>query len=161
MSLDDLREILLETTGELFAAYGVMAEVAGEAAIDDHTVCGILGFTGDAICGAIVIAASREAVAACTPVEGGPVTQWLAELTNQVVGRFKNALVRRGADIWMSLPVVLSATRLTPAPWGGVVPIHLRVGGAPFTLWLEVEGSIALVVPVDEGMLREGEALLF
>jgi CheY-specific phosphatase CheX len=156
-----LREILVETTGELFDAYGVTSEVVGEAAIDDAALCGVLGFTGEAICGAIVIAASREAIAACNPIEGGQVTQWLAELTNQIMGRFKNSLVRRGADIWMSLPVVLSATRLVPARCGPVAPVYMHVAGAPFALWLEVEGAVALGAPADEGMPREGEALLF
>ncbi|MEO8553943.1 MAG: chemotaxis protein CheX [Kofleriaceae bacterium] len=161
MSHPFLRQILLETTRELFTAYGVSNEIVAAPVMDDQTVCGILGFTGATICGSVMIAASREAVAATNPIEGGQVTHWLAELTNQIVGRFKNSLVRRGADIWLSLPVVLSATRLVPVPQGPVDPVHMRVGGAPFTLWLETEGTIALEAPDEDACPREGEAFLF
>jgi len=156
-----LRQILVETTGELFAAYGVSTDVVGAAAMDNQTLCGVLGFTGDAICGSVVIAASPEAVAASNPIEGAPATQWLSELTNQIVGRFKNSLVRRGVDIWISIPVVLNATRLVPVVQPAVEPIYMHVGGARFTIWLEVEGDVTLNPPIDNGMLSEGEALLF
>ena len=155
-----LRQLLGDSANALFTDYSVASEVVEAASDDPHQLCGILGFTGDLLCGTVIISATEPAVADSNPV-AGPLSKWLAELTNQIVGRFKNDLLRRGVDVSMSVPVVLSATRLVPIPQHPVLPLHLKVGSGSMTLWLEVEGDVVLQAPDESEMAREGEAMMF
>jgi CheY-specific phosphatase CheX len=162
--LDNLREILATKTRELFADYGVTCVDAADPALPMRLLCGILGFTGDKLCGSVVVSASPEAIAASNPIGDGATRGWVAELTNQIVGRFKNAILRCGVEVAMSVPVVLTATQLTPLPQTEAEPIFLSVGGGIVTIWLEVEADADLVLsePSADAMVAvEGEAMLF
>ena len=161
---DTLREILANKTRELFADYGVTCEVATEPVQPARLLCGILGFTGDRLCGSVVVSATHEAIAASNPIGDGATRGWVAELTNQVVGRFKNAVLRCGVEVAMSVPVVLTATQLTPLPQTKADPICFSVGGGIVTVWLEVEADAELVLTepsADAMVAAEGEAMLF
>jgi len=111
-----------------------------------------------------VITADDPALAASNPLRDGPTRDWIAELTNQVVGRFKNALLRRGVDVGMSLPVVLRAVRLVPVPSRTLMPVALEVGGGRFHLWLDLEFgtefTISEAVSLDLAG-AEGETFMF
>jgi CheY-specific phosphatase CheX len=160
---DTLREILAAKAGELFADYSVACTPAGPSTTTGHLLCGILGFTGDRMCGSVVIAASHEAIADSNPIRDGATRGWVAELTNQLVGRFKNALLRHGVEVAMSVPVVLTATQLTPLPQSNNEPTNLSVGSGQITIWLEIDVDPALVLaePCDDAVIAEGEAMLF
>src|SRR5512138_1949697 len=116
VSHERLREILACKALELFTDYGVTATPIGSHPGGERLLCGILGFTGDDLCGSVVISATATAIADSNPIRDGATRAWTAELTNQVVGRFKNALLRCGVEIAMSIPVVLTAVQLTPLP---------------------------------------------
>jgi CheY-specific phosphatase CheX len=159
-----LREILAGKAQELFNAYGVACSTDAVQPEPERLLCGILGFTGDHLCGSLVISASERAIAESNPIHDGATRAWVAELTNQLVGRFKNALLRYGVEIAMSIPVVLTAAQLTPLPQTQADPIRLDVGGGSFAIWLEVEASsdLTLADPGPESMIAaEGEAMLF
>ena len=159
-----LREILAGKAHELFHAYGVVCTAEAVHPEPERLLCGILGFTGDHLCGSLVISASETAIAESNPIHDGATRAWVAELTNQLVGRFKNALLRYGVEIAMSIPVVLTAAQLTPLPQTQADPIRLDVGGGSFAIWLEVEASpdLTLADPGPESMIAaEGEAMLF
>jgi len=161
---ETLRSILASKAHELFVDYNVTcaeAEPPGDAA---RQLCGILGFTGDQLCGSVVISATERAVACSNPIGDGATRAWVAELTNQLVGRFKNALFRGGIEVAMSIPVVLTAAQLTPLPQTERDPIRLSVGGGTVAIWLEFEANADLVLsdPGPESMIAaEGEAMLF
>jgi CheY-specific phosphatase CheX len=159
-----LRDILARKACELFADYGVACSKKSASAGADRRLCGILGFTGDRLCGSVVISATAEAVADSNPIRDGATRGWVAELTNQLVGRFKNALLRAGVEVAMSIPVVLSAAQLTPLPQTASDPIELDVGNGHLAIWLEVEADPTLVLTEpDPGseVAAEGEAMLF
>lgn len=161
---DTLRSILTSKAHELFADYGVTCVVDTSPPDDRRQLCGILGFTGDRLCGSVVISATEEAIACSNPIGDGATRGWVAELTNQLVGRFKNALFRGGVDVAMSIPVVLTATQLTPLPQTHLEPTRLAVGTGSLTIWLEIEASpgLELAEPTaDTMMAAEGEAMLF
>lgn len=160
---DTLCEILRDKATELFVDYGVTCELASGTAPAAPLLCGILGFTGDHLCGSVVIAATHEAIAESNPIRDGATRGWVAELTNQVVGRFKNALFRCGVEVAMSIPVVLTATQLTPLPHNNTAPIRLRVGTGSVTIWLEFDAAADLVLaePSADAIAAEGEAMLF
>jgi CheY-specific phosphatase CheX len=156
-----MRDVLTSSATELFADYSVACRSTEEAAEQTQQLCGILGFTGDQLCGSVIIVASPEALSATNPSPDVAITRWLSELTNQVVGRFKNELLRRGVDVTMSVPVVLSATRMEPVLQNPIAPIHLAVAAGSLSIWLELEGSVVLQAPTDVDFPREGEALMF
>ncbi|HEY0476565.1 MAG TPA: chemotaxis protein CheX [Kofleriaceae bacterium] len=159
-----LRTILATKAAELFSDYGVACQPVATPPEPSQQLCGILGFTGDRMCGSVVISATHEAIACSNPIGDGPTRGWVAELTNQLVGRFKNALLRGGVEIAMSIPVVLTATQLTPLPQTQLDPLRLAVGTGLLTIWLEIEADPALQLaePSAESMIAaEGEAMLF
>jgi CheY-specific phosphatase CheX len=162
---DALRDMLAGKATELFTDYGVAcAARPADAGDDDRQLCGILGFTGDRLCGSVVMSATERAVAGTNPIGDGATRAWVAELTNQLVGRFKNSLFRGGIEVAMSIPVVLTATQLTPLPHTHAEPIRLVVGDGAVTIWLEVEAEagLALAEPSADSMIAaEGEAMLF
>jgi hypothetical protein len=160
----NLREILAGKAQELFVDYGVTCGPGAEPTETGSLLCGILGFTGDRLCGSVVISATHAAIAESNPIHDGATRAWVAELTNQVVGRFKNALLRCGVEVAMSIPVVLTAAQLTPLPQTNVDPIRLAVGSGFVALWLEVEADaeLTLTEPGPESAIAaEGEAMLF
>jgi len=161
---ETLRDILAVKAGELFADYGVSCSADAAPVETGQLLCGILGFTGDHLCGSVVISATPEAIADSNPIHDGVTRGWVAELTNQLVGRFKNALLRVGVDVAMSVPVVLTAAQLTPLPQNASAPIRLSVGSGHIAIWLEIEADPALVLaePDPTSMIAaEGEAMLF
>jgi hypothetical protein len=161
---DNLRQILATKAQELFADYGVTCTPASNPSEPTRQLCGILGFTGDRLCGSVVVAATLEAIAFSNPIGDGATRGWIAELTNQLVGRFKNALLRGGIEIAMSIPVVLTATQLTPLPQTAADPTSLAVGSGVVTIWLEAEADAELTLAEpgpDTHIALEGEAMLF
>jgi len=161
---DTLREVLRGKACELFADYGVQCAPDAEHQETGRLLCGILGFTGDRLCGSVVISATHAAIADSNPIRDGATRAWVAELTNQLVGRFKNALLRYGVEVAMSVPVVLTAAHLTPLPQTCNDPIRLTVGGGFVAIWLEVEhdAELALAEPSPESAIAaEGEAMMF
>jgi CheY-specific phosphatase CheX len=161
---ETLRQLLAGKAHELFADYGVTCEPGDGAADTALQLCGVLGFTGDHLCGSVVISGTQGAVASSNPIGDGATRGWMAELTNQLVGRFKNELLRRGVEVAMSIPVVLTATQLTPLPQTKIEATHLKVGTGLITIWLEIEAAADLVLTepsADSAIAAEGEAMMF
>jgi CheY-specific phosphatase CheX len=161
---ETLREMLAGKAAELFADYGVSCQPAEPPSDAGRQLCGVLGFTGDRLCGSVVISATHEAIASSNPIGDGATRGWVAELTNQLVGRFKNALLRHGVDVAMSVPVVLTATQLMPLPQTQISATRLAIGPGFMTIWLEIEAEpgLELAEPnADSAIAAEGEAMLF
>jgi hypothetical protein len=159
-----IRTILGDKAQELFADYGVACESVATVPDSARELCGILGFTGDQVCGSVVVSATVEAIASSNPIGDGATRGWVAELTNQIVGRFKNTLLRCGVELVMSIPVVLTASHLAPMPQAPLAPVRLAVGTGFLTLWLEVEIDPDLVLAeptADLQIALEGDTLLF
>ena len=159
-----LRAILATKAHELFADYGVSCESVAAPYPADRELCGILGFTGDHVCGSVVLSATPDAISSSNPIGDGATRGWVSELTNQLVGRFKNTLLRSGVELVMSIPVVLTGTQLLPMPQAAIAPTRLAVGSGFLTLWLELEIDPDLVLAEPNGehaIAAEGETLLF
>jgi hypothetical protein len=159
-----IREILGNKAHELFADYGVPCETVDAIPESTRELCGILGFTGDHVCGSVVLSATTDAIASSNPIGDGVTRGWVAELTNQIVGRLKNTLLRCGVEVVMSIPVVLTASHLAPLPQAPLPPLRLAVGAGFITLWLEVEvdPDVVLAEPnADMQIAVEGDTLMF
>lgn len=156
-----LRDLMAKSAADLFAAYEVRCESVDERPESHTQRCSILGFTGDTLCGSVVIAATSEAVASSNPIQDGPSAAWLGELANQLVGRFKNLLLKLRVEIMMSIPVVLNAVKIEPVPQQSIAPIHLLVGTGSMTIWVEYEGTPVFRDASQQIGIVEGEVMMF
>lgn len=148
----------------LFEAYGVkLSHAQAATGGDEHTLTGIIGFTGNGITGMCLVAASEGPLAASNPAQT-PLRDWVAELSNQLAGRLKHKLLTLGAEVYITTPIVLRATRIEPLPRRKLVPRGFVADDGTVSLWVEVETTpeFALAPPNPEEMpASEGEALLF
>lgn len=160
---ETLRQILVAKAHELFVDYGVACEGVGSVEGGTRELCGILGFTSNHLSGAVVVCATPDAIASSNPIGDGATRSWVAELTNQLVGRFKNELLGMGVELVMSIPVVLTASQVMPLHHLVSPPARLAVGSGFVTLWLEVEidPDLVLMEPNPEVTITpEGHALM-
>ena len=149
---ETLRRILVAKAYELFADYGVACEEVGSVVDAARELCGILGFTSKHLSGAVMVCATPDAIASSNPIADGATRSWVAELTNQLVGRFKNELLGNGLELVMTIPIVLTANQVMPLHQLASPPARLAVGSGFLTLWLEVEidPDLVLVEPNTE-----------
>ena len=122
--------------------------------------CGIIGFSGDDMRGTLLLGASAGAL----PGDGDTAHRdWLAELTNQLLGRIKNQLLTYGITIYSSTPLVLRGDHL--APMGDGPPPHLyATADGVIAVWLDAEArpDLAFAEVADtSATVMEGEAMMF
>lgn len=159
---EQLHEMLYRVSCDVFAAYGAQPHPVTEPEVQAELQYScVLGITGAELGGSILVVVEPSVLSATNPTPAVSDAKWLAELTNQLVGRFKNELVRRGVDVALAIPVVLSATKLVPLVDGAMEPVVLRVGAGQIAIWLEYEGEPVLAVSDQHLVPCEGEALMF
>lgn len=150
---------------DLFRAYEVALEPVPAPPPQKGRVllCGVIGFTGDKIRGTCILAMTEEPLRGSSP-EGGAERDWISELANQLAGRIKNKLLAHGAEVYITIPVVLRGEHLAPLPRHELEPnSFLALGGAVY-VWVEVEatGDDALSIdPVQDTGIVEGDSLFF
>lgn len=147
---------------ELFDDYGVSI-FPGEAPDECSRpiLCsGVVGFSGPGLRGSAVLSMSHEPLVRSMPVLGS-VTDWLSELSNQLVGRIKNKMLARGAVVYVTAPVVLRGSHLVPQPRAELNPLLYYSEPGNILLSVEVETSPDFVLAQPEEVVQEGELLLF
>jgi CheY-specific phosphatase CheX len=152
-----------EACTSLFEAYGVNLEREPTLKMPggESSLTGIIGFTGIGITGMCLLAASEEPLNASNPTDG-PLRDWMAELSNQLAGRLKHKLLAQGAEVYITTPIVLRATRIEPLPRRQLIPSSFRGGQGSLALWVEVDTTPEFVLsPPNELPVAEGETLLF
>jgi CheY-specific phosphatase CheX len=167
-----LSAIVEEVTPQLFEAYGASVQhVEGGprpnlANLPD--LCGVLGFVGDHLQGTVTLASStavlQEVMKSVPGVDSA--TDWLAELTNQLLGRIKSRLLRYGAPVMSSTPVVVSGQELRVEMGDHHVNCFHTFSGSAGLLhvWLGAEIAEGVVLRENEGVEsppNEGDLLLF
>jgi CheY-specific phosphatase CheX len=161
---------------ELFARYGVDVQRAGDAdrpTSPDFLLCSVIGFTGRDVRGALVLALTEEIYGLSNPVAGaaagasaGRASQrdWVGELSNQLLGRIKIELLRRGVEIYLNLPAVLLGQHLAPLPRPKLNPLKFVVANGAAAVWIELEARPGFKVDAaasDDQGPAAGDALLF
>jgi Chemotaxis phosphatase CheX len=158
-----LADVVQQSCIALFSHYAVAIAPSACRASRELALCGIIGFTGDDLRGSLMLACSRE------PLElaqgGGDVTMrdWLAELTNQLLGRVKNRLLAFDTVIHCSTPVVLGGERIAPIASQPLGHLFTADGGV-VSVWFDVviRSDFVLSPPKDVSELgQEGDTLLF
>ena len=156
-----LRPLLVECARSLFCAYGLeMQEGRGE--LCEHEIAGVIGFTGD-VRGTLFVASTLPLFRATCPPPPRDVADWTAELANQLLGRFKNQLVRHGIALAMATPVAVRGLQLScstshaPATFD---VLHCSVGDAVVGLEAICDKPLRWVDDADAA-LDEGSLQLF
>jgi len=161
---DCIARLVEESCIALFSDYRIPITRSDDiAARHDLAFCGVIGFTGDDMRGSLMLACSREPLVVAQVSTDALMRDWLAELTNQLLGRVKNRLLACGTSIYSALPVVLSGERIAPIANQPLGHLFTMAGGV-VSVWFDTElrddfvfASVANPSPV----VCEGETILF
>jgi len=164
-------EILESTVNEacisLFEDYSLplrrttSGDLVGESEL---LYCGVIGFSGEQMRGSLLLATSREPLGRTSPTSDASFREWIAELSNQLLGRIKNKLLPRGVTLHLSTPIVLRGQHLAPIPHADLIPFVFCCAGGYVCVWLDAEMSPGLdlsQVHQPDGLIGEGESMLF
>jgi hypothetical protein len=171
MQLEDLIEqCAIESAVGLFLSYDTCLDCADETdskVISDLALCGIVGFVGRQISGTLLLAATAEPLASSNNVAARQ-RDWMAELSNQLFGRIKNRLLRRGLQLIGAPPAVIGGDHLVAFTGRSECqPIVLRSrSGGRVCVWMDYTVNDELPFPLSDGddnarIPKEGEVLLF
>ncbi len=153
--------IVTNATVELFASTG-MAIVPSTTTPSLDRVA-VIGFGGGGLRGALGLGLSN----ALLEKLGQPQPDdWLSEMSNQLLGRIKNRLMRHGATIGITLPMVLRGLRVELVGASKELWAYPFEGpGGALCVWLDVlaDAKFVLGPASDEGLdiPSEGELILF
>jgi CheY-specific phosphatase CheX len=151
----------------LFADYSLPLEridANANANQFDIVFCGIVGFTGDQMRGALMLATSREPLGRTLPSNDASLREWIAELSNQLLGRIKNKLVAHGVTLHMSTPTVLRGQHIAPVSSTPIVPYMFSSDNGVVCVWIDVEimpGVDLTQVTDTSDVMSEGSGFLF
>lgn len=137
--IDDL---VFDCCRELFSAYQLDVHPRDRndfPATEQFAVCGVMGFGGKLLRGALVLAATREPLECTNPVGAGSQRDWVCELANQLMGRVKNRLLSLGVEILLATPAGLSGENLSPAPGKLRVPQVFAAANGFVVVWIDCE----------------------
>jgi CheY-specific phosphatase CheX len=157
-------KIAEEACTSLFQAYGVPLETVPAAGTAAPALSAVIGFSGPGIRGTCILAASESPIKKSDPIGGSP-RAWIAELSNQLVGRIKNKLLAHGAEVYVTTPVVLRGELLAPLDAKNKLPprAFASEGGNVF-VWIELDTDPTLVLsltPQPAAAAEEGDAMMF
>jgi hypothetical protein len=163
-----LDDIIVDCTRSLFSGFGIELEQikAQHQAIE---LVGVIGFAGETMRGALGLALTPGVAAAGATSVGSQagVDDWLAEATNQLLGRVKNKLLLWGVPISIALPMVLRGVevRLSPRSGDALQSYSFLAGSDRVLVWLDlqVSGDIVLTAAPekDSEAVDEGGMVLF
>lgn len=163
-SQEILDEITCDACVSLFSDYTLpLQRVTGDDTME-LIYCSVIGFSSEQLRGTLLLATSKEPVGRTTPVQGNALSEWVAELANQLLGRIKSKLAERGVLLAISTPLVLRGEHLRPLPNQEVAPIMFVCDGGGVCVWLDAVLAPELdlsQVQADFQVMGEGEALLF
>jgi len=170
MQLEDLIEqCTIESAVGLFLSYSVCLECADETEskiVSDIDLCGIVGFLGREMSGTLLLAATSEPLSTSNRVAARQ-RDWMAELSNQLFGRIKNRLLRRGLQLICTPPAVIGGDHLVAFTGRSQCqPIVLRSPrGGRVCVWMDYTMNTELPFALSDGedapIPHEGDVLLF
>ena len=151
----------------LFSAYDVSLEPTDLDTFRQNstlTLLSVIGFAGKQIAGTLVLGATREPLKRSKPSLASD-RDWIAELANQLLGRIKNKILRKGIVFYAMPPAVVSGDHLAPVVSGADFrPCVFTTPGGLVCLWIELHlaGDLQPDPPADEEPIAdEGDLLLF
>lgn len=164
--IDDL---VFDCCRDLFSAYHLDVHPRDRndfPATEELAICGVMGFGGKLMRGALVLAATNEPLERTNPEAHGSQRDWVCELANQLMGRVKNQLLSLGVEILLGTPTGLSGENLSPTPRKLRAPQVFAAANGFVVVWIDCEyakGFELHMTPSEhfEAAIPEGESLLF
>jgi CheY-specific phosphatase CheX len=166
-----LHSVLVEAAAELLEGLGMSAE-PGHA--DEDDLAAVIGFTSEHLCGNLLLRAQESFVERTrSQLMGGRASthaercDWVAELSNQLLGRIKNKLISRGVSIAMTTPSVIEGRSISisrPPSTEKHLRFHLKTGTGPLWAWLDLEAQPTLALlacDTADDVVSEGDVLMF
>ena len=126
--------------------------------------CGVVGYSGEQMRGTLLLATSREPLGRTSPTTDASLREWIAELSNQLLGRIKNKLLARGVTLHLSTPIVLRGQHLAPLSRTELIPFAFVCDGGQVCVWFDAEISAGVdlnTVVETTGLIEEGTSTLF
>lgn len=175
--MSELNELLGQTLES--AAHGLFEHLGVDAFIGEatenlkHDIACSVGFASPTLRGSLTLTADQAFVTACRPPEvrgaeatAADISDWMGELGNQLLGRFKNRLISYGVVVELGTPAVLygfqiqrhsgrmpiACQRLVRSQHG-TLSVHIDAHASPDFQMQEVQSE-------DQAM-PEGELALF
>jgi CheY-specific phosphatase CheX len=173
----EIRDILVSAVCGIFTANCVAkAEEKhdGVTRLDHCDFCAIIGFSGVKIKGTLLLAATKELLDYSHPskamgmdVGEEDYADWIGEISNQVVGRLKNSLLKFGVNAALTTPTVIKGEGINSYNLkGDSVKESLHFQLDQFDLLLEAH--VTLLEPIDFSVTEadkktedEGSSLFF
>jgi len=161
-----LQDLLVECAGALFSAYNSPLTFTGTTTTPESqsfVLSGVIGFAGTDLRGTLLLAMTSGLLEDLSP-SSASMRDWIAELSNQLLGRFKNQLLRFGTEIYATTPSVLRGELLTPLrPRGALAGHRFESTRGTACVWLdtEIREGFSLGTPAADVAQAEGESLFF
>lgn len=176
-----LDEILSDCTLKLFESNDYPLRFVGTCAEDGPALAGdaiaaVVGYVADDLRGALAIIAAPATVTASRPQvirtrvpvpAEEEIRDWAGELSNQLLGRVKNQLLKRGIAFELATPITIFASELRMpmrrATYGGWLRFEAEHGtiAVRFALHAPKEWDLPAVDEAASPTQAEGELLLF
>lgn len=142
--------VVEESLRDLMEQYGAqvvnLEPIDPPAPRDAERLAGVIGFVAADFAGTLVIETTNDVVRESLPTivddeksHESAYRDWIGELSNQLLGRTKNRLLRYGVSFHMSPPTTLTGTRLNLTPTGARTMQWLRVTLGTGTMDLMVD----------------------
>jgi Chemotaxis phosphatase CheX len=160
-------QIVGDSCIELFSDYQLKLQAQTREMLEPAVpllYCGVVGFSGEEMRGTLLLGTSREPLGRTSPANDSSLREWIAELSNQLLGRIKNKLLTRGVNLHLSTPIVLRGEHISPVGRAELVPLAFSCDGGLVCVWLDYELKsgidISQIVTVEDQM-TEGSSMLF
>lgn len=165
-----LDQLVSECCEQLFSAYQLEVVPRPREEFpptEKLALCGIMGFGGKQMRGALVLAATKEPLERTNPNNGlESQRDWICELSNQLMGRIKNRLLALGAEVHLATPAGLTGDNLSPTPGKLRAPQVFEAASGFICVWIDCQFADGFSLPSTpsadaEPVAAEGDAVLF
>lgn len=154
----------LESLGNDYCNHAPLITTIDESELPSRAAA-FLGFGGDGVRGNVGVLGDPQAVASVWSTETTlDPADWLRELSNQVVGRFKNRLLKFGKTVQMGTPVMVTGEMISLSEGGDqTLALRAEVDGVELfvTLAFDVEAGCVLEEIEAVQIAEEGSISLF
>lgn len=113
---------------------------------EEPMLFGAIGFVGENLRATCLLGAHQRLLEASGRAENQP-RDWIAELSNQLMGRIKMRLLGCGVTVKLTTPLALSGIKLRPLPRLAQSPLAYASRFGPVVVWLELESEPGFLLP--------------
>jgi hypothetical protein len=163
-----IEQVVIEACVSLFEDYSLpLTRCAGQNVHEGAELlfCGVIGFSGEQMRGTLLLATSREPLGRTSPSTDASLREWIAELSNQLLGRIKNKLFAYGVTLHLSTPAVLRGQHIVPVSRSQLMPYTFECEGGLVCVWLDAEilqgVDLTQVIETAVSSASEGTSMLF